>query len=133
MRARGVRRTPLPFGPEYLIPKPFDPRVLWTVAPAVAKAAMDEGLAGAPIEDFDQYRAQLQTRFRASHSLINAITTKAMEQPKKVVYPHAEDIRLIRAARRVADEGIARRFCSGACSESRSWPTRQGCPWTGWR
>ncbi len=69
---------------------------------------MDEGLAGAPIEDFDEYRAQLQTRFRASHSLINAITTKAMEQPKKVVYPHADDIRLIRAARRVADEGIAR-------------------------
>ncbi len=98
----------LQFGPDYLIPKPFDVRVLRTVAPAVAKAAMDEGLAGAPIEDFDEYRAQLQTRFQASHSLINAITTRAMEQPKKVVYPHAEDVRLIRAARRVADEGIAR-------------------------
>ena len=98
----------LQFGPDYLIPKPFDARVLRTVAPAVAKAAMDEGLAGAPIEDFDEYRAQLQTRFQASHSLINAITTRAMEQPKKVVYPHAEDVRLIRAARRVADEGIAR-------------------------
>jgi malate dehydrogenase (oxaloacetate-decarboxylating)(NADP+) len=69
---------------------------------------MDEGLARTPIADFDEYRTQLQTRFRASHSLINAITTKAMEQPKKVVYPHAEDIRLIRAARRVSDEGIAR-------------------------
>ena len=106
LRAYDLER--LQFGPDYLIPKPFDPRVLWTVAPAVAKAAMEEGLAGAPIEDFDEYRAQLQTRFRASHSLINAITTKAMEQPKKVVYPHADDIRLIRAARRVADEGIAR-------------------------
>ena len=106
LRAYDLER--LQFGPDYLIPKPFDPRVLWTVAPAVAKAAMDEGLAGAPIEDFDEYRAQLQTRFRASHSLINAITTKAMAQPKKVVYPHADDIRLIRAARRVADEGIAR-------------------------
>jgi malate dehydrogenase (oxaloacetate-decarboxylating)(NADP+) len=105
LRAYDLER--LQFGPEYLIPKPFDPRVLWRVAPAVAKAAMDEGLAGTPIADFDEYRTQLQTRFRASHSLINAITTKAMEQPKKVVYPHAEDIRLIRAARRVSDEGIA--------------------------
>ncbi|HEY4584613.1 MAG TPA: phosphate acyltransferase, partial [Acidimicrobiia bacterium] len=105
LRAYDLER--LQFGPEYLIPKPFDSRVLWRVAPAVAKAAMDEGLAGTPIADFDEYRAQLQTRFRASYSLINAITTKAMEQPMKVVYPHAEDTRLIRAARRVSDEGIA--------------------------
>jgi malate dehydrogenase (oxaloacetate-decarboxylating)(NADP+) len=97
----------LTFGPEYLIPKPFDPRVLWTVAPAVAKSAMDEGLARATIEDFDDYRAQLQTRFRASHALINSITTRAQEQPKRVAYPHAGDLRIIRAARRVADEGIA--------------------------
>jgi malate dehydrogenase (oxaloacetate-decarboxylating)(NADP+) len=97
----------LQFGPEYLIPKPFDPRVLWRVAPAVAKAAMEEGLARAPIEDFDEYITQLQTRFRASHELINAITTRAMEHPKKVVYPHADDVRMIRAARRVTDEGIA--------------------------
>ena len=96
----------LQFGPEYLIPKPFDPRVLWRVAPAVAKAAMEEGLARAPIDDFDEYVSQLQTRFNASHGLINAITTRAMEQPKKIVYPHAEDVRMIRAARRVTDEGI---------------------------
>jgi malate dehydrogenase (oxaloacetate-decarboxylating)(NADP+) len=97
----------LSFGPEYLIPKPFDPRVLWRVAPAVARAAMEEGLARAPIADFDEYVTQLQTRFNASYGLINAITTRAMEQPKKVVYPHAEDVRMIRAARRVTDEGIA--------------------------
>ena len=97
----------LGFGPEYLIPKPFDPRVLWTVAPAVAKAAQDEGLARSPIEDFDLYRTELQTRFRASHLLINAVTTRAMEEPKRVVYPHADDLRIIRAARRVLDEGIA--------------------------
>ncbi len=96
----------LAFGPDYLIPKPFDPRVLWTVAPAVARAAVEEGLAGAPIEDFDEYRSALQARFSASHGLINAVTTKAMEQPKKVVYPHADDLRIIRAARRVKDEGI---------------------------
>lgn len=98
----------LSFGPEYLIPKPFDPRVLWTVAPAVAKAAMDEGLARATIEDFEIYRTELQTRFRASHALINSITTRAREEPKRVAYPHAHDLRIIRAARRVADEGIAR-------------------------
>jgi malate dehydrogenase (oxaloacetate-decarboxylating)(NADP+) len=96
----------LQFGPEYLIPKPFDPRVLWRVAPAVARAAMEEGLARAPITDFDEYIAQLQTRFNASYELINAITARAMEQPKKIVYPHAEDVRMIRAARRVTDEGI---------------------------
>jgi len=105
LRAYDLER--LSFGPEYLIPKPFDPRVLWRVAPAVARAAMEEGLARAPIADFDEYIAQLQTRFNASFSLINAITTRAMEQPKKVVYPHAEDVRMIRAARRVTDEGIA--------------------------
>jgi len=105
LRAYDLER--LSFGPEYLIPKPFDPRVLWRVAPAVARAAMEEGLARAPIADFDEYIAQLQTRFNASFGLINAITTRAMEQPKKVVYPHAEDVRMIRAARRVTDEGIA--------------------------
>jgi malate dehydrogenase (oxaloacetate-decarboxylating)(NADP+) len=97
----------LSFGTEYLIPKPFDPRVLWTVAPAVAKAAMDEGLAGAPIDDFEDYRTRLQARFQASHGLLHSITTRAMEHPMRVAYPHAEDVRIIRAARRVADEGIA--------------------------
>ena len=105
LRAYDMER--LQFGPEYLIPKPFDSRVLWTVAPAVAKAAMDEGLARAPIADFDKYRTQLQTRFRASHALINAITIRAMEHPKRVAFPHAGDLRIIRAARRVAADGIA--------------------------
>jgi malate dehydrogenase (oxaloacetate-decarboxylating)(NADP+) len=96
----------LAFGPDYLIPKPFDPRVLWTVAPAVAQAAMDEGLARVHIDDMDVYKAELQSRFNASYGLINSITTRAMEQPKRVAYPHANDLRIIRAARRVKDEGI---------------------------
>ena len=96
----------LSFGPEYLIPKPFDPRVLWTVAPAVAKAAVDGGLARAPISDFAEYGRQLRSRFQASYGLITSITTRAMEKPKRVAYPHADDLRIIRAARRVADEGI---------------------------
>lgn len=98
----------LGFGPEYLIPKPFDPRVLWRVAPAVARAAIEEGLARAPIPSFDDYLIALQARFRASHALINTMTTRARAQPMRVAYPHGDDVRIIRAARRVADEGIAR-------------------------
>ena len=98
----------LAFGPDYLIPKPFDPRVLWTVAPAVAQAAIDEGLARVTIDDMGVYKSELQSRFSASYGLINAITTKAMEQPKRVAYPHADDLRIIRAARRINDEGIGR-------------------------
>jgi len=107
----------LAFGPEYLIPKPFDSRVLWTVAPAVARAAMKEGLARLSIDDFDAYRTQLQARFQASHGLIHSITTRAMEEPRRVAYPHAEDVRIIRAARRVYDEGIARPVLVGNATE----------------
>ncbi len=104
----------LQFGPDYLIPKPFDSRVLSTVAPAVARAAMDEGLARRPVEDFEAYRTELQTRFRASHALVNAITNKAMAEPKRVAFPHGEDTRIIRAARRARDEGIARPVLVGS-------------------
>ena len=107
----------LAYGPDYLIPKPFDPRVLWTVAPAVAQAAMDEGLARAQIEDMDVYKAELQMRFNASYGLINAITTRAMEQPKRVAYPHGNDLRVIRAARRVRDEGIGSPVLVGPAEE----------------
>ena len=97
----------LQFGPEYLIPTPFDSRVLSAVAPAVARAAMDDGLARKPIDDFDEYRNHLLARFRASFALISSITTKAMEHPMRVAYPNADDIRVIRAASRVVNEGIA--------------------------
>ncbi|HEU4895797.1 MAG TPA: NADP-dependent malic enzyme [Acidimicrobiia bacterium] len=107
----------LSFGPDYLIPKPFDPRVLWTVAPAVAQAAMDEGLARAHIDDMDVYKSELQSRFNASYGLINSITTRAMEQPKRVAYPHADDLRIIRAARRVKDEGIGSPVLVGPSGE----------------
>ncbi|MEA1901889.1 MAG: phosphate acyltransferase, partial [Actinomycetota bacterium] len=95
------------YGREYLIPKPFDPRVLWKVAPAVASVAVEEGIARRPFSDIDEYRSQLQARFSASFSMITSITSRAIEEPKRVAYPHADDLRIIRAARRVADEGIA--------------------------
>ena len=110
----------LVFGPDYLIPKPFDPRVLWTVAPAVAQASIDEGLARAQIEDMEVYKNELQARFNASYGLINVITTKAMEQPKRVAYPHANDVRIIRAARRVIDEGIGKPMLIGPAGEVQS-------------
>ncbi|NIS35234.1 MAG: NADP-dependent malic enzyme, partial [Actinobacteria bacterium] len=97
----------LQFGPDYLIPKPFDPRVLWTVAPAVAMKATEEGLARLPIEDVEQYRESLRARFQASYGLIQTVTGRAKRKPKTVVYPHGDDLRIVRAARRVLDEGIA--------------------------
>jgi malate dehydrogenase (oxaloacetate-decarboxylating)(NADP+) len=96
----------LGFGPEYIIPKPFDPRVLWTVAPAVAAAATAEGLAGKPMHDVDAYTEELRSRFQASHGLLNTVTSAARVQPMRVVYPHGDDLRIMRAARRVKDEGI---------------------------
>ncbi|HIE21091.1 MAG TPA: hypothetical protein EYP73_00660 [Acidimicrobiia bacterium] len=110
----------LSFGPDYLIPKPFDPRVLWTVAPAVAEAAVAEGLARHPIADFETYREELHTRFSASHALLHSITTQARAQPKRVAYPHADDARIIRAARRVTDEGIASPILLGDTSQIES-------------
>ncbi len=104
LNAYGLDR--LGFGPDYLIPKPFDPRVLWMVAPAVARAATDEGLARLPLEDAGAYAEQLRARFQASYGLLNTIRTQAQARPMTVVYPHGHDLRILRAARRVADEGI---------------------------
>ena len=103
---KAYRLDRLSFGPHYLIPKPFDPRVLWTVAPAVALAATEEGLARQPLEDVERYREQLRSRFQASYGLIHSVTAKARTRPMSVVYPHGEDVRILRAARRVLDEGI---------------------------
>jgi malate dehydrogenase (oxaloacetate-decarboxylating)(NADP+) len=96
----------LTFGREYVIPKPFDPRVLWTVAPAVAAAATAEGLAGRPLTDVAAYTEELRSRFQASHGLLSTVTAAARVRPMRVVYPHGDDLRIMRAARRVKDEGI---------------------------
>ena len=96
----------LSFGPDYLIPKPFDPRVLTTVAPAVALAATREGLARLPCHDEEEYRHRLSARLRASQGLIQAVTIRARQNPARVVFPYGDDLRLVRAARRVLDERI---------------------------
>ena len=97
----------LSFGPDYIIPKPFDPRVLWWVAPAVAGAASQEGVALSPLADPETYREALQQRFSSSYGIISLVTDKAQERPMRVVFPHGADTRIIRAARRVVDEKIA--------------------------
>ncbi len=107
LKAYGLRQ--LRFGPDYLIPKPFDPRVLLWLAPAVAKAAMDTGVARQPIADLDAYRESLERIMGRSREVIRLVVHKAQTQPKnRIVYPEGEHELILRAARVVADQQIAR-------------------------
>ena len=94
------------FGRDYLIPFPFDPRVLLWVAPAVAWAAVAGGVAKEFI-DLDAYRAGLESRLGRARGIMRGIINRAAQDPRRVVFPEGEDARIIRAARQVADEGIA--------------------------
>ncbi|KAF1069878.1 MAG: NADP-dependent malic enzyme [Variovorax sp.] len=99
----------LSFGPEYLIPKPFDPRLMMKIAPAVAKAAEESGVALRPIKDMDAYRDKLQSFVYASGTTMKPIFDAAKRAPKKrVAYCEGEEERVLRAAQIVVDEGIAR-------------------------
>ncbi len=99
----------LTFGPEYLIPKPFDPRLMMKIAPAVAQAAADSGVALRPIADLDAYREKLQTFVYASGTTMKPIFAAAKRAPKKrVAFCEGEEERVLRAAQIVVDEGIAR-------------------------
>lgn len=95
------------FGKEYIIPKPFDPRVLWYVAPAVAKAAIETGVAKITDVDWDAYREKLKERLGLSKEIIRVMIHKAQQKPKKVVYPEGEEENIIRAAHAVYNDGIA--------------------------
>ena len=99
----------LSFGAEYLIPKPFDPRLMMRIAPAVAKAAMDSGVAARPITDWDAYREKLQSFVYASGNTMKPIFSAAKRAPhKRVAYAEGEEERILRAAQVVVDEGLAR-------------------------
>ncbi|MEG0446665.1 MAG: phosphate acyltransferase, partial [Comamonas sp.] len=99
----------LSFGPEYLIPKPFDPRLMLIVAPAVAKAAAEAGVAKRPIEDMDAYREHLKTFVYASGTMMKPIVMAAKKASKKrIAYAEGEEERILRAAQIVVDERIAR-------------------------
>jgi malate dehydrogenase (oxaloacetate-decarboxylating)(NADP+) len=99
--------TEFSFGREYIIPKPFDPRVLWYVAPAVAKAAIEGGVAKKKIEDWQAYEEELKERLGFSKEVIRVMIHKAQKNPKKVVYPEGEEEKIIRAAQIVKSEHIA--------------------------
>ena len=99
----------LSFGPQYLIPKPFDPRLMMRIAPAVAKAAADSGVAARPIKDFDAYREKLQTFVYASGQTMRPIFNLAKRAAnKRVAYAEGEEERVLRAVQVVVDEGLAR-------------------------
>ncbi|HBL75508.1 MAG: malic enzyme [Bacteroidetes bacterium GWF2_42_66] len=94
------------FGREYIIPKPLDPRLLVTVAPAVAKAAIESGVARKTISDWDAYADQLRLRMGLDNKLIHGLTEKAKENPKRVVFAEANHINMLKAAQVARTEGI---------------------------
>jgi len=94
------------FGREYIIPKPLDPRLLISVAPAVAKAAMESGVARKPIENWDEYSDNLRQRMGLDNKLIRGLNEKAKECPKRVVFAEANDVKMLKAAQIARTEGI---------------------------
>jgi malate dehydrogenase (oxaloacetate-decarboxylating)(NADP+) len=101
------------FGPEYIIPVPFDPRLIVKIAPAVAQAAMDSGVATSPIKDFPAYVQRLNEFVYHSGLIMKPIFTRAKEGPRRIVYAEGEDERVLRAAQVVVDEGLARPILVG--------------------
>ncbi|MCK6451426.1 MAG: NADP-dependent malic enzyme [Alphaproteobacteria bacterium] len=103
----------LTFGPDYLIPKPFDPRLIMQLAPAVAKAAMDSGVATRPIADFDAYRQRLEQFVFRSGLVMRPVFEAARRDPRRVVYADGEDERVLRAVQVVVDDGLAKPILIG--------------------
>ena len=95
------------FGPNYIIPKPLDPRLISTISPAVAKAAMESGVAKKSITDWDEYEIELNKRLGIDNQLIRALGSKARKDPKRVVFADAENAKVLKAAQIALDEGIA--------------------------
>ena len=105
------------FGPDYIIPKPFDPRVLLWVAPAVAKAAMDTGVAKMPIKDFAKYKEQLEGLQGRSRDVIRGVLNQAKMDPKRVVFPEGDHPGILHACQSMMDEGICIPILLGKESE----------------
>ena len=103
----------LTFGPEYLIPKPFDPRLIVKVAPAVAQAAMESGVATRPLADMAAYRQQLNEFVYQTGLLMRPVFAAAKKNPARIVFCEGEDARVLRAVQTVVDEGLARPIVIG--------------------
>ncbi len=101
------------FGPEYIIPKPIDSRLIYNVAPAVAKAAIESGVAQHKITDWEDYKQQLINRLGLDNKLIRSLTSKAKQNPKRVVFAEADHYKILKAAQQVADEGVAKPILLG--------------------
>lgn len=134
-----LARTPVPdivtmaynqksfvFGPEYIIPKPLDNRLLATVAPAVAKAAMDSGVAKYPITDFESYKLTLNKRLGIDNQLLRIIGNKARKDPKRVVFAEAENLKILKTAQLVQEEGVAYPILLGDEKKIRQIATENG-------
>ncbi len=101
------------FGRDYIIPKPMDPRLITSVAPAVAKAAIESGVASKIITDWDAYSDELRKRLGLDDKLFRALTNKAKHNPKRVVFAEADTYKILKAAQTVRDEGIAKPILLG--------------------
>lgn len=97
----------LNFGPDYIIPTPFDPRLIVKIAPAVAQAAMDSGVARQPIQDMELYRQKLTSMIYRSGQLMRPLYNQAKNKPKRIIYADGEDERVLHAVQTVVDEGLA--------------------------
>ena len=104
------------FGPDYIIPKPFDPRLILEIAPAVARAAMDSGVARRPISDFALYQRELERFVFRSGQLMRPVFEAAKQTPRRIVYADGENERVLRAAQTLVDDGIARPILLGSRS-----------------
>jgi malate dehydrogenase (oxaloacetate-decarboxylating)(NADP+) len=98
--------TKLNFGTDYIIPKPFDPRLITMVAPAVAKAAMDSGVALNPITDWEKYQEELMERMGSDNKMVRLLTNRAKTNPKRIVFAEADQLDVLKAAQIVFEEGI---------------------------
>lgn len=103
----------LSFGPDYIIPKPVDPRLITTVSMAVAKAAMDSGVATKPIANWENYELQLAKRLGLDNQVMKFIMKRAKSKPKRILFADAENLKVLKAVREVLDEGIAKPILLG--------------------
>ena len=101
------------FGREQIIPKPLDPRLIYYVAPAVAKAAMASGVAKNPIKNWDEYEQILKSRLGLDNKLLRNITTKAQSNPKSVVFAEGDNVKILKAAQQAYEEGVAQPILLG--------------------
>ncbi|RVU20256.1 NADP-dependent malic enzyme [Methylobacterium oryzihabitans] len=111
--ARAYGGEARPFGPHSLIPSPFDPRLILRIAPAVAKAAMESGVARRPVEDLDAYAESLDRFVHRSGFIMKPVFTKAKQDPRRVIYAEGEDERVLRAVQAIVEEGLAKPILVG--------------------